>query len=73
MNNTEINEKLQQRPYNCYHCSRNLGTRTDTVLIIGAVRFTRSVTMICEYCKRMTFFKPDESYIKQGSSKLDKL
>ena len=69
MDNEQVQEKLEQRPYRCYHCGEVLGIRTQKALIIGAARFLRSVTLQCGFCRRTTFFKPDNEQI---SSRLDK-
>lgn len=69
MNGEQVQEKLEQRPYRCYHCGEVLGIRTEKALIIGAARFLRSVTLQCGYCRRTTFFKPESEPVP---TRLDK-
>lgn len=63
----EISERLQLRPYTCYHCHGIIGLTTDNVLTVGAVRFKRSITMECGYCEKQTFWKPSNEIINTKS------
>lgn len=72
MEDNNIQERIVERVYRCYHCHNALGICSDTTLIIGAAKFMRSITIGCGFCGRTTFFKPDKSTQGQYTQRLDK-
>ncbi len=57
-------EHLNVVPYKCYHCEGLLGMHNNIELFVGAAIFPKSVTIRCGYCKRHTFWKPENEKIK---------
>lgn len=63
VNLKEHSERINLRPYACYHCNGIIGLTTNNILFVGAVKFKRSVTMECGYCEKTTYWKPsDETF-----------
>ena len=53
-------EHLSLEPYKCYHCAGLLGMSSPNNLYIGAAIFPKSLTILCGYCGRYTYWKPDD-------------
>lgn len=44
--------------FHCKHCGAPIGTQNGAALVVGVVRFTYAIWMVCLVCKRRVNWRP---------------
>lgn len=65
-----LSEKIELKPYFCYHCSGLIGMSSRNKLFVATARFIRSVTIECGYCGKHTFWRPSNESVDKNSKHL---
>lgn len=51
----------QQSIFKCKHCGATLGITCARVLVVGAVKYTRSTRLPCAKCSRVTLWSANRT------------